>query len=138
EWSRCAEALLKGESRREKQLPEERPEVQSQVRGRRRARVDGAGALAHGRGGGRHASAGGRADRASRAADSAGHPGKRSHASGGTSASAESHRRLCTLGKAAGLCGLRWTENPAGTTTGTNPRGPGSGTGELRSVAARR
>src|SRR2546422_11657778 len=34
--------------------------------------------------------------------------------------------------------GLRWTEDPAGTAAGTNPRGPGSGAGELRSVAARR
>src|SRR5690349_13864860 len=30
------------------------------------------------------------------------------------------------------------TENPAGTTAGTNAGRPGSGTGELRSVAARR
>jgi hypothetical protein len=52
-------SLFKGESHREKQLPDERPEVQSQVRGRPRARVVGAGAVANGRGVGRAASAGG-------------------------------------------------------------------------------
>src|ERR1700676_115319 len=129
---------FKGESRREKQIPEERPQVQSQVRGRARARVVGAGAVADSRGVGRDASAGGRADRASRAADPARHPGKRSNSPGGTSASAQSHRRLCALGKAVGLRGLCWTEDPAGTATGTNAGRPGRGTAELRSVAARR
>jgi hypothetical protein len=129
---------FKGESRREKEIPEERPQVQSQVRGRRRAGVIGAGAVADSRGVGRDASEGGRADRASRAADSARHSGKRGNSPGGTSASAQSHRGLCALGKAAGLCGFCWTENSAGTTEGTNPRGPGSGTAELRSVAAGR
>jgi hypothetical protein len=55
-----------------------------------------------------------------------------------TSASAESCRRLCALGEASRLRGLRWTENSAGTTTDTHARRPGSGTGELRSVAAKR
>ena len=34
-----------------------------------------------------------------------------------TTASAESYRRLCPLGKAVGLRGLRWTEDPAGTSS---------------------
>jgi hypothetical protein len=51
------------------------------------------------RGVGRDASAGGRTDRASRAADAPSHSGKRSNASGGTSASAESQRRRCVLGE---------------------------------------
>ena len=34
------------------------------------------------------------------------------------------HRRLCALGKAAGLCGFWGAENPAGTAAGTNARRP--------------
>ena len=53
------------------------------------------------------------------------------------------HRRHPTAGcvrrgKAAGLCGLCSTEDPVGTAAGTNAREPGSRTGGLRSVAARR
>ena len=56
----------------------------------------------------------------------------------GQTASTKSRSGLCALGKAAGLCSFCGTENPVGTATGTNARRPGSGTGELRSVAARR
>jgi hypothetical protein len=106
--------------------------VQSQVRSGARARVAGAGTVADGR----DASAGRRADRASRTADPARHLGQRSHAPSRTTASAESYRRLCALGKAAGLCGFCGTENSSGTAASTNAGRPGSGTGELRSVAA--
>ena len=41
-------------------------------------------------------------------------------------------------GKQPGYVVFWWTENPAGTATGTNAGRPGNGAGELRSVAARR
>jgi hypothetical protein len=80
------ESLLRVRAAREKQTPEERAQVQSQVRGRRKARVVGAGAVADRRDGGRDTSAGRSADRASWATDAA-HPGKRSELPGRTSAS---------------------------------------------------
>ena len=42
--------------------------------------------------------------------------------------SAESQRRLCVLGEAAGLCSFCRTENSTGTTESTKPRRPRSGT----------
>jgi hypothetical protein len=44
----------------------------------------------------------------------------------------------CAPRKAVRLCGLRWTEDPTGTTAGTNPRGPGSGTGATVSCSKRK
>src|SRR5262249_43119641 len=94
--------------------------------------------FADGRGVGGDASASGRADGASRAADPARDSGKRSHSQGRTSPSTRSRRRVRALGEAAGLRGLCGAKGVPGTAAGTHTRRPGSGAGELWSVAAGR